>query len=176
MLCYFFLCCACKSYRLDQQKKQSTKFPKAIKIPPRIEAALSPPEGRKSGAFLPLMNWYEAIRPLLFALPAETAHRLTFRLIKIAQRLGLWQKRPPMTSPISLWGIPFPHRLGLAAGLDKDGELLPFWAHLGFAFVEVGTVTPRPQPGNPKPRLFRIPKDYALLNRYLSLSLRIFSY
>jgi dihydroorotate dehydrogenase len=111
------------------------------------------------------MNWYEAIRPLLFALPAETAHRLTFRLIKIAQRLGLWQKRPPMTSPISLWGIPFPHRLGLAAGLDKDGELLPFWAHLGFAFVEVGTVTPRPQPGNPKPRLFRIPKDYALLNR-----------
>jgi dihydroorotate dehydrogenase len=111
------------------------------------------------------MNWYEAIRPLLFALPAETAHRLTFRLIKIAQRLGLWQKRPPTTSPISLWGIPFPHRLGLAAGLDKDGELLPFWAHLGFAFVEVGTVTPRPQPGNPKPRLFRISKDYALLNR-----------
>ncbi len=70
-----------------------------------------------------------------------------------------------MTSPISLWGIPFPHRLGLAAGLDKDGELLPFWAHLGFAFVEVGTVTPRPQSGNPRPRLFRIPRDYALLNR-----------
>jgi len=111
------------------------------------------------------MNWYEVIRPLLFALPAETAHRLTFHLIKIAQRLGLWQKLPPITSPISLWGIPFPHRLGLAAGLDKDGELLPFWAHLGFAFVEVGTVTPRPQSGNPRPRLFRIPRDYALLNR-----------
>jgi dihydroorotate dehydrogenase len=117
------------------------------------------------------MVWYDLVRSLLFKLPAEAAHQLAFTLIKAGERLGfwtrlgLWQKQPPPCTPISLWGLTFPHRLGLAAGLDKNGELLPFWAHLGFAFVEVGTVTPRPQPGNPKPRLFRIPKDYALLNR-----------
>jgi len=111
------------------------------------------------------MVWYDLVRPLLFKLPAEAAHQLAFTLIKAGERLGFWTKRPPSCNPISLWGLTFPHRLGLAAGLDKNGELLPFWAHLGFAFVEVGTVTPRPQPGNPKPRLFRIPKDYALLNR-----------
>ncbi len=111
------------------------------------------------------MVWYDLVRPLLFKLPAEAAHQLAFTLIKAGERLGFWTKQPPSCHPVSLWGLTFPHRLGLAAGLDKNGELLPFWAHLGFAFVEVGTVTPRPQPGNPKPRLFRIPKDYALLNR-----------
>ncbi len=102
---------------------------------------------------------------LIFLLPPETAHNLTFSILKLGQRMGLWHRRPSILDPITLWGITFPHRVGLAAGLDKNGELLPFWAHLGFAFVEVGTVTPRPQPGNPRPRLFRIPRDYALLNR-----------
>lgn len=108
---------------------------------------------------------WRLIRPLLFSLPAETAHELTFSLLKLGQRLGLWYRKPPSMEPIDLWGLRFPHRLGLAAGLDKNGELLAFWAHIGFAFVEVGTVTPKPQPGNPKPRLFRIVQDKALLNR-----------
>ncbi len=114
-------------------------------------------------------------RALLFSLPAETAHDLTFALLKIGHRLGLWHKKPPITEPVEVWGLHFAHRLGLAAGLDKNGELLAFWAHLGFAFVEVGTVTPKPQPGNPRPRLFRIPADQALLNRmgFNSLGARI---
>ncbi len=98
-------------------------------------------------------------------LPPEVAHDLTFSMLRLGQGLGLWHRRPPAADPVTLWGITFPHRVGLAAGLDKNGELLSFWAHIGFAFVEVGTVTPRPQPGNPKPRLFRIPQDQALLNR-----------
>ncbi len=108
---------------------------------------------------------YQIGRRLLFLFSAERAHELAFGILKMGQRLGLWHRRPPVIDPVTLWGITFPHRVGLAAGMDKNGELLPFWAHIGFAFVEVGTVTPRPQPGNPKPRLFRIPQDYALLNR-----------
>ncbi len=110
-------------------------------------------------------NAYRMARRLMFLLPPETAHNLTFSILKLGQRMGLWHSRPPTVDPITLWGITFPHRVGLAAGLDKNGELLFFWAHIGFAFVEVGTVTPRPQPGNPKPRLFRIPQNHALLNR-----------
>ncbi|MCS7162571.1 MAG: quinone-dependent dihydroorotate dehydrogenase [Bacteroidia bacterium] len=102
---------------------------------------------------------------LLLAFPPETAHRLAFRILRSLGAIGLWRERPPLVAPRSLWGLTFPHPIGLAAGLDKNAELLDFWAHLGFAFVEVGTVTPRPQPGNPRPRLFRIPQDQALLNR-----------
>jgi len=105
------------------------------------------------------------VRNALFLLPAETAHRLTFWGAGLLDRLGFWHKAPPEVAPIELWGLRFAHPVGLAAGLDKNAELLHFWAHLGFAFVEVGTVTPRPQPGNPRPRLFRIPQDRALLNR-----------
>ena len=110
-------------------------------------------------------NVYRIGQRLMFLLPPETAHNLTFSILKLGQRMGLWHFRPPVLDPITLWGITFPHRVGLAAGLDKNGELLSFWAHIGFAFVEVGTVTPRAQPGNPRPRLFRISQDYALLNR-----------
>lgn len=105
------------------------------------------------------------MRQLLFCLPPETAHETVFRLAKLGERIGLWYRRPPEVAPIELWGLRFSNPVGLAAGLDKNAELLPFWRHLGFAFVEVGTVTPRPQPGNPRPRLFRIPAEGALLNR-----------
>lgn len=98
-------------------------------------------------------------------LPAEDAHGLTFTVAKVLDRLGMWHRSVPQIFPVKLWGLTFPHPVGLAAGLDKNAELLHFWAHLGFGFVEVGTVTPRPQAGNPKPRLFRIPKDKAILNR-----------
>ncbi|MCS6895855.1 MAG: quinone-dependent dihydroorotate dehydrogenase [Bacteroidia bacterium] len=108
---------------------------------------------------------WQVLRELLFMLPAEAAHEFTFRVAKVLDGMGLWHRSAPQVFPIELWGLTFPHPIGLAAGLDKNAELLRLWAHLGFAFVEVGTITPRPQPGNPRPRLFRIPRDGALLNR-----------
>lgn len=108
---------------------------------------------------------WQVAKAFLFRLPAEQAHALVFALAKGLRVVGCWHRRPPAVAPRNLWGLTFAHPVGLAAGLDKDAQLLPLWAHLGFAFVEVGTVTPRPQPGNPRPRLFRIPQDKALLNR-----------
>ncbi|MCX7763311.1 MAG: quinone-dependent dihydroorotate dehydrogenase [Bacteroidia bacterium] len=108
---------------------------------------------------------WSVIRSTLFLLPPETAHQLTFWGGKLLDWMGIWTKQPPEVAPIELWDIRFPHPIGLAAGLDKNAELLRLWAHIGFAFVEIGTVTPRPQPGNPRPRLFRLPKEKALLNR-----------
>ncbi|MCX7606280.1 MAG: quinone-dependent dihydroorotate dehydrogenase [Bacteroidia bacterium] len=105
------------------------------------------------------------LRPFLFALPAETAHRVTFKVAHLLDKIGMWHRLPPKVAPVHLWGLEFAHPVGLAAGMDKNAELLRLWSHLGFAFVEVGTVTPRPQEGNPRPRLFRIPQDRALLNR-----------
>lgn len=108
---------------------------------------------------------WRVIRNALFLLPPETAHQLTFWGVSLLDKIHWWHKSPPVIAPLELWGLQFAHPVGLAAGLDKNAELLTFWAHLGFAFVEVGTVTLRPQPGNPPPRLFRIPQDKALLNR-----------
>lgn len=106
------------------------------------------------------------LRPLLFGLDAEQAHRLTFTL---ARRLPFLVPGVPealrQRLPREVFGLRFPNPIGLAAGMDKNGELLPLWQRMGFGFVEVGTVTPRPQLGNPRPRLFRLPKDQALLNR-----------
>lgn len=104
-------------------------------------------------------------RPLLFALDAETAHRLTIRM------LAAWGGRGgggPVTAPglaVRLAGIDFPNPLMLAAGVDKDAEAVPGFFALGFGAVEVGTLTPRPQPGNPKPRLFRLAADHGVINR-----------
>jgi dihydroorotate dehydrogenase len=110
-----------------------------------------------------------AVRPVLFAFDAEGAHDLTLaavrhRLVQRALRLA----RAPRFRSLSqeVCGIRFDNPLGLAAGLDKQGAAVPAWAALGFGFVEVGTVTPRPQPGNPKPRLFRLPEDRAIINRF----------
>lgn len=108
---------------------------------------------------------WSVVRRLLFLLEPERAHQVAFAAGKLGAWLGLWHRRPPCIAPVELWGLRFANPIGLAAGLDKNAELLPLWRHLGFAFVEVGTVTPRPQPGNPRPRLFRIPAERALLNR-----------
>ena len=105
------------------------------------------------------------LRDILFLMDPERAHKVVFAAARGLGALGFWWREPPRIASKELWGIEFAHPIGLAAGLDKDAELLDFWAHLGFAFVEVGTVTPRPQPGNPRPRLFRIPTEQALLNR-----------
>ena len=117
-----------------------------------------------------MKNAYERfVRPLLFAIDPETAHRLTLGALGAASRLdfairGL-EVFDPSPTPKQLFGLTFRNPIGLAAGLDKDGVALPAWAAMGFGFVEIGTVTARAQPGNPKPRIFRFPKENALINR-----------
>lgn len=105
---------------------------------------------------------YSLIRPILFSLDPELAHYLTLSTLKYVPAMVF--PKPP-SDPISVMGLNFPHRIGLAAGLDKNGDYLDALAKIGFAFIELGTVTPRPQMGNAKPRLFRLPKAQALINR-----------
>jgi dihydroorotate dehydrogenase len=109
---------------------------------------------------------YSLARPLLFSLEPEAAHHLTTSLLKRAARTGLTRliAQPP-ADPRTVMGITFPSPVGLAAGLDKDGACIDGLAALGFGFIEIGTVTPRPQPGNPLPRMFRLPQAQALINR-----------
>jgi dihydroorotate dehydrogenase len=106
---------------------------------------------------------YRLIRPLAFALDAEKAHRATIKFLKLMPAL----RPPPFPSSLrtTVAGLEFASPVGLAAGFDKDAEVPEQMLSLGFGFVEVGTVTPRPQPGNPKPRLFRLVEDWAVINR-----------
>jgi dihydroorotate dehydrogenase len=105
---------------------------------------------------------YPTIRPILFALDPERAHRLVLDGLRTAGRLPGGQVR---RSPVDLMGLRFPNRVGLAAGFDKNAEAVGGLGKLGFGFLEIGTVTPRPQPGQPRPRLFRLPQSHALINR-----------
>ncbi|MPS89580.1 quinone-dependent dihydroorotate dehydrogenase [Comamonas testosteroni] len=110
---------------------------------------------------------YSLTRPILFGMDPEAAHDLTMNLMAKGQNTLLqkaWE-RPLISDPIELAGLKFPNRVGMAAGLDKNARCIDALAAMGFGFVEVGTVTPRPQPGNPKPRMFRIPEKNALINR-----------
>ena len=110
---------------------------------------------------------YRLLRPLLFQLDPERAHRMTLDALDLAHRLGLGKAPASLSAatPVRVMGLTFPNPVGLAAGLDKNAEHVDALAGLGFGFVEVGTVTPRPQAGNPKPRLFRLPPARALVNR-----------
>ena len=117
-----------------------------------------------------MRNGYELfVRPLLFSLDAETAHHVTMRLLGRASHLNIalcaLRLFQPTSKPTTLFGLTFPNPIGLAAGLDKNGIALPAWAALGFGFIEIGTVTAKAQPGNPKPRIFRLPEQQALINR-----------
>lgn len=111
---------------------------------------------------------YELLRSLMFRLPAETSHDLALDMIGAAGRLRLADKlvRPVPTQPVEVMGLTFDNPVGLAAGLDKNAVAVDGMAAMGFGFLEVGTVTPRPQPGNPKPRLFRLPEQLAIINRF----------
>ena len=112
------------------------------------------------------MNGYDLIRPLLFRLDAEKAHHLTLSSLKFGMALpGSGQLFERVAAPVNVMGIDLPNPVGLAAGMDKNGEFIVPLAKLGFGFIEVGTVTPRPQSGNPLPRLFRIPEHRAVINR-----------
>jgi len=109
---------------------------------------------------------YPLIRPLLFTLSPEKAHQLTLTTLATLHRLRLTRLlKPTPQLPCTVMGLQFPNPVGLAAGMDKNAEYLSSLATLGFGFIEVGSVTPRPQEGNPKPRLFRLPKAQALINR-----------
>ena len=113
------------------------------------------------------MNLYPLAKPLLFALDAETAHTVTMKSLNAAYTSGLTKFLFPKqeAKPVNIMGLNFKNPVGLAAGLDKNGDYIDALAALGFGFIEIGTVTPRPQPGNPKPRLFRLPEHQAIINR-----------
>jgi dihydroorotate dehydrogenase len=114
-----------------------------------------------------MIDSYTLIKPLLFKLDAERAHDLTLSGLKLATRVGMLPRLPEIKSqPRQVMGLTFPNPVGLAAGLDKNGAVIDGMAGLGFGFIEVGTVTPRPQPGNPKPRLFRVPEVNGIINRF----------
>ncbi len=110
---------------------------------------------------------YNLVRKALFCFDAETSHELTLDLLGAGGRLGLLKPfvKPVANNPITVMGLTFPNPVGLAAGLDKNGDYFNALGQLGFGFVEIGTITPRPQPGNPKPRMFRLPEYQGVINR-----------
>jgi dihydroorotate dehydrogenase len=124
---------------------------------------------REQDRSLVMPNFYPLIRPALHRLPPEAAHELTLRALETggARLLGGFAGQAPDPPILAqrLWGFDFPNPVGLAAGFDKDARVPDAMRRLGFGFVEVGTVTPLPQPGNPKPRLFRLEQDRAIVNR-----------
>ncbi len=107
---------------------------------------------------------YDIVRPFLFSLDPETAHNFTIGMLNVAGRV-LPAAQPAPGEPVDVMGLRFPNRIGLAAGLDKNGEAIDGLAQLGFGFLEIGTITPRPQPGNPRPRMFRLPEVRGIINR-----------
>jgi dihydroorotate dehydrogenase len=128
--------------------------------------------GYDAGTIMATCGLYRLLRPLVFRLPAETSHRLTFTLLRLFYRLpgaGAVTRslfaRHPATLPVTVMGLNFSNPVGLAPGLDKNAEYVRPLSDFGFGFLELGTVTPRPQPGNPKPRMFRLPRQAALINR-----------
>ena len=114
------------------------------------------------------MNCYSLAKPFLFQIDAEKAHDLALKTLKFAEKTGVLSLYPkaPICAPREVIGLTFPNAVGLAAGLDKNGAVIDGMAALGFGFIEVGTVTPRPQPGNPKPRLFRVAEVQGIINRF----------
>lgn len=113
------------------------------------------------------MNLYPIVKPFLFQLDAERTHDLTLKSLKLTEKLGLLNLcNLPVCQAREVMGLTFPNPIGLAAGLDKNGAVIDGLAALGFGFIEVGTVTPRAQPGNPKPRLFRLKEAEGIINRF----------
>ena len=114
------------------------------------------------------MNYYSLLKPLLFQLDAEFAHDLTLKSLKFTEKSDALNLYPqaPVCVPREVMGLTFPNAVGLAAGLDKNGAVIDGMSKLGFGFIEVGTVTPRPQPGNAKPRLFRVTEAEGIINRF----------
>ena len=110
---------------------------------------------------------YSLLRSALFCLPTETSHDLAMNSLNMSQRLGLQNifVKPLVNAPVEVMGLTFPNAVGMSAGLDKNGDYFNALGGLGFGFVEIGTITPKAQPGNPQPRLFRLPEHQAIINR-----------
>ena len=128
--------------------------------------------GYDGATYMASCAWYRLLRPLLFRLPAETSHHLALTLLHLIYRMPgagavmrsiIARRLPPL--PVTVMGLRFPNPVGLAAGLDKNAEHIRTFSDFGFGFLELGTVTPQPQPGNQKPRMFRLPRHAALINR-----------
>jgi dihydroorotate dehydrogenase len=113
------------------------------------------------------LDWYGLVRKVMFKMSGETSHELGLDMLGAAERLSLLSYIAPKIPdcPVESMGITFPNPVGLAAGLDKNGDYIDAFARLGFGFIEIGTITPRSQPGNPKPRLFRLAEKQAIINR-----------
>ena len=113
------------------------------------------------------LDWYGLVRKVMFKMSGETSHELGLDMLGAAERLSLLSYIAPKIPdcPVEVMGITYPNPVGLAAGLDKNGDYIDAFARLGFGSIEIGTITPRPQPGNPKPRLFRIAEKQAIINR-----------
>ena len=131
------------------------------------DALLSSLETSLSLARAALESSWPLVRAALFQLDAESAHHVTLRGLRLADQLGALRLLPALaeSAPVTLAGLHFPNRVGLAAGLDKAGECIDGFGALGFGHIEIGTLTPRPQPGNAVPRLFRIVEREAIVNR-----------
>ncbi|MFT6793263.1 MAG: dihydroorotate dehydrogenase [Rubritalea sp.] len=116
-----------------------------------------------------MKEWqYKLAKGMLFKLDAERAHHVSMGMLRQAEKLWVLKfltKKPEMTQPVECMGLTFPNPVGLAAGLDKDGDTIDALGRLGFGFIEIGTITPLPQAGNPTPRLFRLIEDEAIINR-----------
>ena len=113
------------------------------------------------------MNLYPLVKPILFQFDAECVHDLTLKGLKLSEKIGLLKSGQQSNfRSREVMGLSFPNPIGLAAGLDKNGAVIDGMAALGFGFIEIGTVTPRAQTGNPKPRLFRLPKARGIINRF----------
>ena len=114
------------------------------------------------------MDIYSLAKPFLYQIDAEKAHDLTLKTLKYADKVGALSlySKAPVCQPRQVMGITFPNAVGLAAGLDKNGAVIDGMAALGFGFIEIGTITPRAQPGNPKPRLFRVKEAQGIVNRF----------
>jgi dihydroorotate dehydrogenase len=112
--------------------------------------------------------FYPLVRFVLFRMDPEKTHDLTLKWLKIIEKspFRFLIVQPMIKDPVEVFGLTFPNKIGLAAGLDKNGVCIDAFAALGFGHIEIGTVTPRPQPGNPKPRLFRLPKANGIINRF----------
>ena len=122
----------------------------------------------RRGHARPVPDAYAIARALLFRFDPETAHHLSMTGLRLAEKSGLLRllfPEPECLAPVEVMGLRFPNRIGLAAGLDKEGDTIDALGRLGFGFVEIGTITPRPQAGNPKPRLFRLVEHEAIINR-----------
>jgi dihydroorotate dehydrogenase len=138
-----------------------------------VPAHIATPTLTESQALPPAIGFWRLLRPLLFQLPAERAHQLGILLARVLPASMLAMGSPPVDADAArapalgkrLMGLDFPNPLGIAAGLDKDAQAVEAWQALGFGFVEIGTVTALRQPGNPRPRVFRLPADGGLINR-----------